>query len=131
MVENFNGGKCVNAACSSLLRALPVLVMCCIYAKPYTIKSFHVGSMFHLDVVLSSGFAWAWLGGSSSSQILREAAFVLKALQSLPPEETPSVESDLSSIPSRRDPEKAVTFCPTLCQHLYDPPPPPVSNVNI
>ena len=102
----------VNAACSSLSHALPALVMCCIYAKPYTIKSFNVGSVFQLDVVLSSGFAWAGLGGSSSSQILWEAAFVLKALQSLPPEETPSVESDLSSIPSRRNPEKAVRLSP-------------------
>ena len=59
------------------LRALPALVVCCICTKPYDIKSFHVGSVFHLDVVLSSGFAWAWLGVSSSSPIPRDTLFVL------------------------------------------------------
>ena len=73
------------------------------------IKSFHAGSVFQLDVVLSFGFVWARLGGSSSSQILRKAMFVLQALhlQSLPPEETPSVENDLSRIP-----KKAVRLSP-------------------
>ena len=56
------------------------------------IKSFHVGSLFELDVVLSSGCAWAWLGGSSSSQILRETVFVHEGPAIPTPEETPSVE---------------------------------------
>ena len=83
-----------------------------IKAYRYKIIPCWVGSVFQLDVVLSSGFAWARLGGSSSSPIIREISFVLKALQSLTPEETPSVESDLSRIPSRRDPEKAVRLSP-------------------
>ena len=65
----------------SFSRALAALVMCCKSAKPYHNKSFYVGSVFELDVVQSSGLVWARLGGSSSSQILREAVFVLQALQ--------------------------------------------------
>ena len=36
--------------------------------------------MFELDVVLRPGLVWARLGGSSSSQILREALYVRKTL---------------------------------------------------
>ena len=71
----------VNAACCSISRAFLCLVMCCKCTKPCDIKSFHVGSVFELDVVQSSGLVWARLGGSSSRQILREAVFVLQALQ--------------------------------------------------
>ena len=39
-----------NAACGSLSRALPCLVMCCKCTRPCDIKSFYVGSVSHLDV---------------------------------------------------------------------------------
>ena len=62
-------------------RALPSSMIICNVTIPSIIKSFHDGSEFELDVVQSSGRVWARLGGSSSSQILREAVFVLQALQ--------------------------------------------------
>ena len=46
-----------------------------------------------------SGLVWARLGGSSSSQILRETLLVRKTLQLQPPEETPSVEKACQVIP--------------------------------
>ena len=72
--------------------ALPCLVVNCNITKPCNNKTFHDGSVFELDVVLSSGCAWAWLGGSSSSQILRETVFVHEGPAIPTPEETPSVE---------------------------------------
>ena len=47
-------------------RALPALVMCCKCTKPCDIKSFYVGSVFHLDaglLVSMKGCNWCvWQG---------------------------------------------------------------------
>merc|ERR1711887_519964 len=68
---------------------------------------FHVGSVFELDVVQSSGLVWARLGGSSSSQILREAVFVLQALQFYLQRKPQTWSVACQAIPSRGDPEKS------------------------
>ena len=81
--------------------------MCCECTKPCDIKSFHVGSVFELDVVQSSGLVWARLGGSSSSQILREAVFVLQALQFYLQRKPQAWSVACQAIPSRGDPEKS------------------------
>merc|ERR1711970_1449749 len=69
---------------------------------------FHVGSVFQLDadVVQSSGLVWARLGGSSSSQILREAVFVLQALQFYLQRKPQTWSVACQAIPGRGDPEK-------------------------
>ena len=64
-------------------------------------------SVLELDVVQSSGLVWARLGGSSSSQILREAVFVLQALQFYLQRKPQAWSVACQAIPSRGDPEKS------------------------